>query len=97
RDRPSFPTRRSSDLPWHSLFANKGVGMKADLDRLMAERKLDGLLVMGDASGNPIMNYLTNGAPLERALLVKRRGAPLTLIHGSIDRKSTRLNSSHVK
>ncbi len=60
--------------------------MKADLDRLMAERNLDGMLIMGDASGNPIMNYLTNGAALERALIVKRRGAPLTLIHGSMER-----------
>lgn len=60
--------------------------MKADLDRLMAERNLDALLVMGDASGNKIMNYLTNGAPLERALVVKRRGGPLTLIHGSMER-----------
>lgn len=60
--------------------------MKADLDRLMAERNLDALLVLGDASGNPTMNYLTNGAQLERALIVKRRGAPLTLIHGSMER-----------
>ncbi|RIK34093.1 MAG: aminopeptidase P family protein, partial [Chloroflexi bacterium] len=60
--------------------------MKSDLDRLMADRNLDGLLVLGDASGNPVMNYLTGGAPLERALLFKRRGAPLTLIHGSMER-----------
>jgi len=60
--------------------------MKSDLDRLMTERNLDALLVMGDASGNPIMNYLTSGAHLERALIVKRRGGPLTLIHGAMER-----------
>jgi len=60
--------------------------MKADLDRIMADRNLDAFLVMGDASGNKILNYLTNGAPLERALVVKRRGGPLTLIHGSMER-----------
>jgi Xaa-Pro aminopeptidase len=60
--------------------------MKSDLDRLMAERNLDALLVLGDASGNSTMNYLTGGAALERALIVKRRGAPLTLIHGSMER-----------
>lgn len=60
--------------------------MKSDLDRLMAERNLDALLVMGDAGGNPVMNYLTSGAALERALLVKRRSGPLTLIHGSMER-----------
>ena len=47
--------------------------MKADLDRLMAERNLDALLVMGDASGNKVLNYLTNGAPLERAMVPSGR------------------------
>jgi Xaa-Pro aminopeptidase len=60
--------------------------VKSDLDRLMADRNLDALLVVGDASGNPIMNYLSGGAPLERAYIVKRRGGPLTLIHGSMER-----------
>ena len=60
--------------------------MKADLDRIMEARNLDALLVMGDAGGNKVMNYLTNGAPLEAALVVKRRGGPLTLIHGSMER-----------
>lgn len=60
--------------------------MKADLDRLMADRNLDAFLVMGDSGGNTVMNYLTNGAHLERALLFKRRGEPLTLIHGGMER-----------
>lgn len=60
--------------------------MKQDLDRLMAERNLDAFLVLGDSAGNPVMNYLTGGAHLERALLVKRRGTPLTLIHGGMER-----------
>jgi Xaa-Pro aminopeptidase len=60
--------------------------MKSDLDTLMAERGLDGLLVMGDSAGNAVMNYLTGGIHLERALVLKRRGEPLTLIHGSMER-----------
>ncbi len=60
--------------------------MKHDLDRLMAERKLDAFLVLGDSTGNPVMNYLTGGAHLERALIVKRRNAPITLIHGGMER-----------
>lgn len=60
--------------------------MRADLDRLMAERNLDALLVMGDARGNTVLNYLTGGAQLEGALVTKRRGGPLTLIHGSMER-----------
>lgn len=60
--------------------------MKADLDRIMEERNLDALLVLGNSGSNKIMNYLTGGAPLERALVVKRRGGPLTLIHGLMER-----------
>ena len=60
--------------------------MKHDLDRLMAERGLDAFLVIGDSTGNPVMNYLTAGAHLERALIVKRRDAPITLIHGGMER-----------
>ncbi len=60
--------------------------MKSDLDHLMAERNLDGCLVIGNASGNPVMNYLTGGAHLERALVFKRRGAPIVLVHGGMER-----------
>ena len=62
--------------------------MKSDLDRLMEERNLQALLVMGNSGGNAVMNYLTGGVHLENALVVKRRGGPLTLIHGSMERDS---------
>jgi Xaa-Pro aminopeptidase len=52
----------------------------------MAERNLDGLIVLGDSAGNQVMNYLTGGAHLENAIVLKRRGGPLTLIHGSMER-----------
>ncbi|MEZ4580604.1 MAG: aminopeptidase P family N-terminal domain-containing protein [Caldilineaceae bacterium] len=60
--------------------------MRAELDRLMAERGLDAFLVVGDAAGNKVMNYLTGGAHLERALVLKRRNGPLTLVHGAMER-----------
>ncbi len=60
--------------------------MRSDLDRLMAEHNLDAFLVLGDSHGNTIMNYLTGGAMLERALVFKRRGEPTTLIHGGMER-----------
>ena len=62
--------------------------MKSDLDRLMTERELDGFLVIGDSDGNPVMNYLTGGAHLEGATVVKVAGKPLTLLHGSMERDS---------
>ena len=60
--------------------------MKSDLDRLMAERNLDALLVLGDSSGNPVLNYLTGGAHLENVIVFKRQGQPITLIHGAMER-----------
>ncbi len=61
--------------------------MRKDLDRLMEERNLDSLMVVGDSSGNGALNYLTGGAHLENVVVAKRRGQPLTLIHGLMERE----------
>jgi Xaa-Pro aminopeptidase len=59
--------------------------MKDDLNRLMAERNLDGFLVMGNGHGW-VMRYLTGGAYMEGAVLMQRADGPLTLIHGAMER-----------
>ena len=59
--------------------------MKRDLDRLMAERNLDGFLVLGEGHG-PVMKYLTSGGFFEGALLLKARGEEVTLVHGMMER-----------
>lgn len=57
--------------------------MKQDLDRLMAERNIDALVVEGpdgyDAA-NPDFNYFVNGAHVN-GLVIKKRGEPATLIY----------------
>jgi Xaa-Pro aminopeptidase len=60
--------------------------MKKDLDALMLTRQLDALLVIGPGGHNPPMTYLTNGAELTQAILVKKRGEPPTLFHWSMER-----------
>jgi Xaa-Pro aminopeptidase len=60
--------------------------MQADIDQLMEQRGLDALMVLGDARGNTVLNYLTGGAHLENAVVVKRRGGPFVLIHGLMER-----------
>jgi Xaa-Pro aminopeptidase len=60
--------------------------MKQDLDRLMAARGLDAMLVRGKVLGNPPLVYLLNGAHLTQAVLVKRCGDSPTLIVGPMDR-----------
>ncbi|RMF30035.1 MAG: aminopeptidase P family protein [Chloroflexi bacterium] len=60
--------------------------MKRDLDRLMAERGIDAAVVMGGVRDNPTMYYLTNGAKLTHATVIKRRGEAPVLFHASMER-----------
>lgn len=60
--------------------------MKSDLDRLMHENNLDALLVTGAGMHNPAMYYLTGGAFLTHADLIKPRGAPPLLFHTTMER-----------
>ncbi|HNB53528.1 MAG TPA: M24 family metallopeptidase [Anaerolineales bacterium] len=60
--------------------------MKSDLDRLMQENDIAALLVTGAGQHNPAMYYLTGGAPLTHADLIKPRGAAPVLFHGTMER-----------
>jgi Xaa-Pro aminopeptidase len=60
--------------------------MKSDLDSMMQARGLDALLVVGAATHNPPMVYLTGGANLMFADLLKKRGADPVLYHYSMER-----------
>lgn len=61
--------------------------MKADLDRIMAERGLDALMVTGGALNNPPMYYLTNGAHVtESTILIKKRGEASVLFASAMER-----------
>jgi len=60
--------------------------MKSDLDSLMQTRDLDALLVVGPGQNNPAMVYLTGGAHMTDAYLIKARGAAPVLFHRSMER-----------
>lgn len=60
--------------------------MKSDLDRLMEERGIEAAVVSGRVKGNPIMYYLTEGAKLTHAIVVKMAGKPAVLGHYSMER-----------
>lgn len=58
--------------------------MKRDLDRLMAERNLDAIVVEGPdglESANPDYNYFVGGRHIP-GLIIKKRGEPAMLLHG---------------
>jgi Xaa-Pro aminopeptidase len=58
--------------------------LKSDLDRLMAERNLDAIVVEGPdglESANPDYNYFVGGRHIP-GLIIKKRGEPAMLLHG---------------
>ncbi|MBN1967600.1 MAG: aminopeptidase P family protein [Anaerolineae bacterium] len=58
--------------------------MKSDIDRLMAARRLDALIVLGGEGENPHRAYLTNGAEAS-ATVFKLRGEPARLLTGVME------------
>jgi Xaa-Pro aminopeptidase len=60
--------------------------MKSDLDSLMTENNLDALLITGPGQHNPAMVYMTGGAHLTHADLIKRRGEPPVLFYNPMER-----------
>lgn len=63
--------------------------MRDDIQRLLAERNIDILWVIGASHECPETWYLTNGQPLTQAwVLVSRGGGPPLLVHGAMERES---------
>jgi Xaa-Pro aminopeptidase len=54
--------------------------MKSDLDRLMAERGLEALVVVGDEVYSAPRDYLTDGAHVTGGLVIKKRGGETLMI-----------------
>jgi Xaa-Pro aminopeptidase len=60
--------------------------MKSDLDSLMTAYDFDALLITGPGQHNPAMVYMTGGAHLTNADLIKKRGAPPVLFYNPMER-----------
>ena len=60
--------------------------MKSDLDAIMETRDLDAILVIGPGQHNPPMVYLTGGAHLTQANLLKKRGEEPVLFYMPMER-----------
>lgn len=60
--------------------------MKSDLDALMQAQSLDALVVVGPGAHNPPMVYLTGGAFLTSAILIKKRGETPILFYNAMER-----------
>ncbi len=56
--------------------------MKSDLDRLMRERNLQAVVVVGEDNFNPPRDYLTNGAEVTGGLVLKKLdSAPVMIVN----------------
>lgn len=79
-------------LPPHPHLAPKlpeGPSVKSDIDRLMAERNLDWIVVEGPdgfSAVNPDYLYMVNGVDLTGTVL-KRRGQPAMIVYRTMERQ----------
>jgi len=65
--------------------------MKSDIDALMEAQGLDALLISGPGRHNPPMVYMTGGANLLSAILIKKRGEAPILFHQPMERDEAAL------
>jgi Xaa-Pro aminopeptidase len=61
--------------------------MKCDLDALMQTKNLDALLIIGNATHNPPMYYMTGGGHVTGAMLIKKRGCGPVLYCNDMERE----------
>lgn len=61
--------------------------MKSDIDQFMGDSGLEALLILGSAQNNPNMAYFTGRVHLTDGYLLKIRGQPPVLFHGSMERE----------
>lgn len=60
--------------------------MKSDIDALMQARRLDALVIFGNAEHNPPMYYFTGGGHVSHATLIKKRGEEPIYFHSDMER-----------
>ncbi len=71
--------------------------MRSDLDRLMQERSLDAIVVMGESKENHALNYLTRHAKITQGIVLKKRAEPPVLICGAMERDEAAKSGLTVK
>ncbi len=67
--------------------------MKSDLNHLLQSNNLDAIVIVGPGYYNPAMVYMTGGAHLSDAYLIKKRGEPATLYHRAMERDEAKKTS----
>jgi Xaa-Pro aminopeptidase len=73
-------------MGYPSAISIQGAKMKSDIDQLMQEQNLDGILITGPAQHNPPMAYITGKAHLTSADLIKKRNSEPVLFYNPMER-----------
>jgi Xaa-Pro aminopeptidase len=68
------------------MLQKRGRAVKSDLDKLMSQRGLDAVVVLGGTEHNPIMYYVTDGANLSSGVYIHKRGQAPHLVYSPIER-----------
>src|SRR5207247_11410339 len=90
---PSFPTRRSSDLFWHELLdSREDDAARSDLEQFAQVTAIFGLY---RGLSKEITSRLEHAEQLIVKVIPIGQHNDGRIPHDGIDRKSTRLNSSH--
>jgi len=81
--------------------------MKSDLDRLMAERGIDALLILPGENEDPYRTYLSNGVRGSGMVIKKQGAAPVLIVNpmevdearqsGIVDRFLAELEAGNVR
>ena len=71
--------------------------MKTDLDRLMAERKLDAIIVTGGEEFNSARYYLSDGAQISHGSIFKRRDKTPLLVCSRMELEEAQKSGLDVK
>src|SRR4051812_4984766 len=64
--------------------------MRTDLDRLMADRELDWIVLRGYPKDSPDVFYMVSGSNVGNGIVLKQRGKPPFLVVGSMERDEAR-------
>ncbi len=64
--------------------------MRSDIPKLMKERGIDAIVVLGGGTHNPVMTYMTGPTKLMRSVYLMKADGTALLVHNPMEREEAR-------
>lgn len=64
--------------------------MRSDIPRLMKERGIDAIVVLGGGTNNPVMTFMTGPTKLMRSVFLMKADQTSLLVHNPMEREEAR-------